>query len=94
MNKGVLQVKITIAVFAAGLLFAMGELLWLRPDIPIGWIRKQPKPLATIYFLYFRIRGIEPDSAEGIFWFRLSGLLGVIASGVILLFYVGASLRL
>jgi len=86
--------KIAIVALAAGLLLAMGQLLWLRPDIPIRWIQKLPKPLRAIYFLYFTIRGIEPDSAEGIFWFRLSGLLGVVAAGVILIFYTGAYLRL
>lgn len=76
-----------MALLPAALLAAFGELLWLRPEAVIRWITRLPKPIANIYLLYFRIRGIEPDSSEGVFWFRFAGLFGILASGVVLLTY-------
>lgn len=86
--------KIALVICVALFIGGMGQLFWLRPDVLVNWMKRLPKPLTSIYLSYFRIRGIEPDSPEGLLWFRISGLIGVLASGFILLYYLGPLVKI
>lgn len=80
-------------LLAAAILAVAGEVAWLRPDVVIGWLQRHPRPLPAVYFLYFRIRRIEPDSSEGLAIYKISGLMAIFASGVILLQFAHLTLR-
>ena len=43
-------------------------------------ILRLPRALANVQFLYFRMRGIDPQSPEAYFWIRLSAGLGMMAA--------------
>ncbi len=76
-------------MLAGTLLFGVAcSVMVFRPDFVIRWMLRFPKPLVNLYFVGFKMRGIDPDSSEGYRWYRLAGVWGLLLTASFLVLFV------
>jgi hypothetical protein len=77
---------------AAALLIPMGLFFCLRSEGIAEWMLGLPRPLRSIYFWSWEVRGVDVDSQDIYPWYRFGGLLmfciGLVAGALFLKGYI------